>query len=154
MGDKVAVLGGFPKEEYYPSTDITQDVLKDYFGAGGDLVMNSTDKYATFMERYLNLSFYDTSLKKTWIPLGCCGIFFGFGVATKWTGFYAGAGLAILFFARLITYYREYCYALQKPDEESNGVSHRCIVERFKKNTFKNRYMRSVNKFTFKIYGK
>lgn len=90
-----------------------------------------------FMERYLRLSFYDVSLGKTWIPLGCCGIFFGFGVATKWTGFYAGAGLAILFFARLITYYREYCYALQMPDEESNGVSHRCIVERFKKNTFK-----------------
>lgn len=61
MGDKVAVLGGFPKEEYYPSTDITQDVLKDYFGAGGDLVMNSTDKYATFMERYLNVTIVQAS---------------------------------------------------------------------------------------------
>jgi len=61
MGDKVAVLGGFPKEEYYPSTDITRDVLKDYFGAGGDLVMNSTDKYATFMERYLNVTIVQAS---------------------------------------------------------------------------------------------
>lgn len=56
VGDKVAVLGGFPDEEYYPSTDITTEVLKDYFGAGGDLVINSTDKYATFMERYLNVT--------------------------------------------------------------------------------------------------
>ena len=65
MGDKVAVLGGFPDEEYYPSTDITKDVLKDYFGAGGDLVINSTDKYATFMERYLNVTIVQASAQES-----------------------------------------------------------------------------------------
>lgn len=55
-GDKVAVIGGFPKAEYYPSTDITAEVLEGYFGAGGDLVVNSTDKYAAFFERFLNVT--------------------------------------------------------------------------------------------------
>ena len=64
-GDKVAVIGGFPNEEYYPSTDITKDVLKDYFGAGGDLVINSTDKYATFMERYLNVTIVQASQQES-----------------------------------------------------------------------------------------
>lgn len=54
-----------------------------------------------FMEQYLSLSFADTKLNKMWIPLGACGIVFGFGVASKWTGAYAGAGLALLFFLRL-----------------------------------------------------
>ena len=54
-----------------------------------------------FMEQYLSLSFADTKLKKMWVPLGACGIAFGFGIASKWTGVYAGAGLAVIFFARL-----------------------------------------------------
>ncbi len=54
-----------------------------------------------FMEQYLSLSFADTKLKQMWMPLGACGIAFGLGVASKWTGAYAGAGLAVIFFARL-----------------------------------------------------
>ena len=54
-----------------------------------------------FMEQYLSLSFADTKLSKMWLPLGACGIAFGFGLASKWTGAYAGAGLAVIFFARL-----------------------------------------------------
>ena len=66
-----------------------------------------------FMERYSGLSFYDTALKKTWLPLGACGIAFGFGIATKWTGAYAGMGLAIIFFlqmkhAFIIAHFKEY----------------------------------------------
>ena len=53
------------------------------------------------MEQYLSLSFSDTKLKQMWVPLGACGIAFGLGVASKWTGAYAGAGLAVIFFARL-----------------------------------------------------
>lgn len=90
-----------------------------------------------FMERYLNLSFYDTSLKKTWIPLGCCGVAFGFCVATKWTGFYAGAGLALLFFCRIFGYYREYRYALLAPEEVTNDIPHAHIISTFKKNVIK-----------------
>ena len=44
------------------------------------------------------MSFYDTSIKKTLIPLGLCGISMGLGIATKWTGIYAALGLAVLFF--------------------------------------------------------
>ncbi len=90
-----------------------------------------------FMERYINLSFYDTDLKKTWIPLGACGIAFGFGVASKWTGAYAGAGLAILFFTQLLTRFREYRFAFLTPKGSSNGISHKRITGSFRENTLK-----------------
>ena len=41
--------------------------------------------------------FYDTPLYKTFVPLGLCGICMGLGIASKWTGIYAGCGLALLF---------------------------------------------------------
>lgn len=43
------------------------------------------------------------------LPMALCGIAFGLGVASKWTGLYAGAGLAIVYFAVLYLRY------LQKP---------------------------------------
>ena len=88
-----------------------------------------------FMERYINLSFYDTPLKKTWIPLGACGIAFGFGVASKWTGAYAGVGLAVIFFTQLFMRYREYLYAVRTPKGTTNGISHKRIISNFKENT-------------------
>lgn len=90
-----------------------------------------------FMERYINLSFYDTPLKKTWIPLGACGIAFGFGVASKWTGAYAGAGLAIIFFTQLFIRYKEYLFAQKTPKGTTNGISHKCIISTFRENTTK-----------------
>ena len=51
-----------------------------------------------FMYDYTTKSFYDTPFKKTLIPLGLSGLFMGLGIATKWTGVYAGIGLAIMFF--------------------------------------------------------
>ncbi len=89
------------------------------------------------MERYSSLSFYDTSLKKTWLPLGACGIAFGFGIASKWTGAYAGAGLAILFFLQLFRRYREYKYALTTPQGETNKIKHAFIIAHFKEYTWK-----------------
>lgn len=88
-----------------------------------------------FMEKYIHLSFYDTPLKRTWIPLGACGIAFGFGIASKWTGAYAGAGLAIIFFAQLLMRYREYLYAKRLPKGNSNGISHKHIISAFPQNT-------------------
>lgn len=61
-----------------------------------------------FMYQYTQMSFYDTPLKKTFLPLGLSGIAMGFGVASKWTGAYAGVGLAVLFFWTLYKRYREY----------------------------------------------
>lgn len=84
-----------------------------------------------FMERYLSFNFYDTALKKTWLPLGACGIAFGFGIASKWTGAYAGAGLAILFFSHLLLRYREYRYAKLSPKGSTNGISHKYIIRSF-----------------------
>lgn len=50
-----------------------------------------------FMYYYCSMSFYDTPLYKTFVPLGLCGICMGLGIASKWTGIYAGCGLALLF---------------------------------------------------------
>lgn len=90
-----------------------------------------------FMYQYCQKSFYDTSLYKTFLPLGASGIAMGFGIACKWTGVYAGAGLAILFFATLYRRYREYRYALQSPAESSNGIRHKTIISHFKPYTIK-----------------
>jgi len=84
-----------------------------------------------FLYWYCSLSFYDTPLHKTLLPLGLCGISMGLGIACKWTGVYAGAGLAVLFFSNLLRRYREYKYAKRTPQEVSNGIPHRQILERF-----------------------
>ena len=89
------------------------------------------------MEKYLSYSFYDTSLVKTWIPLGACGIAFGFGIASKWTGAYAGAGLAFLFFLNLFRRYREYRYALKTPDGKTKHIKHDHIIQHFKEYSLK-----------------
>ncbi len=90
-----------------------------------------------FMERYLRFNFYDTSVERTFIPLGACGIAFGMGIASKWTGFYAGAGLAVLFFLGLYRRYAEYRYALAHPNDIVNGISSRTIIQKFIPNTLK-----------------
>lgn len=88
-----------------------------------------------FMYQYTQLSFYDTPLKKTFIPLGICGVAMGFGIASKWTGIYAGVGLAIILFWTMWKRYREYCYAKAKPKDTTNGIAHNNIIENFQKNT-------------------
>lgn len=54
-----------------------------------------------FMYCYCERSQKGESLQRTLVPLGLSGISMGFGVASKWTGVYAGAGLAIIFFLTL-----------------------------------------------------
>lgn len=90
-----------------------------------------------FMYQYVSKSFYDTSLKKTFIPLGLSGICMGFGVASKWTGAYAGIGLAVLFFASLFRRYKEYLYAKKDVDGSTNGIAHKDVLEKFKPYTIK-----------------
>ena len=55
-----------------------------------------------FMTDYLRADNRDEPMKKTLVPLGLCGVSFGLGVASKWTGLYAGAGLAVIFFTHVI----------------------------------------------------
>lgn len=61
-GMPVAILGGFPDTDYYPSTDLTVNDLSGYFGVDGDYVCNSSGSYQTFCERYLNFTFPILSL--------------------------------------------------------------------------------------------
>ena len=86
-----------------------------------------------FMNCYTRKSFYDTSLKDTFIPLGLCGITMGISWACKWTGIYASAGLCIIFFLTMIQRYREYRYAMKNPGGETSGISHQYIIETFRK---------------------
>ena len=90
-----------------------------------------------FMYHYCTMSFYDTPLYKTFIPLGLCGVCMGLGIASKWTGVYAGCGLALLFFAHLLRRYREYLYAKAHPGKSTNGIDHKYIVKNFSGYTIK-----------------
>ncbi|MDO5425275.1 MAG: phospholipid carrier-dependent glycosyltransferase [Eubacteriales bacterium] len=90
-----------------------------------------------FMYRYSRMNFYDTPLRRTFLPLGACGVSFGLGIACKWTGFYAGVGLAVLFFRVLYLRYREYVYASRRPQGCSHGIAHGAIIRCFRKNTVK-----------------
>ncbi len=84
-----------------------------------------------FMYRYSRLSFYDTALGKTLLPLGACGVAMSLGIACKWTGLYAGCGLAVIFFGILYRRYQEYVYAKENPSGKTEGISHRHILECF-----------------------
>ncbi len=59
------------------------------------------------MYRYQTVSFHNQPLRKTLGPLFLCGLFFGLGIASKWIGLYAGAGLAVLFFKALYDRWRD-----------------------------------------------
>lgn len=61
-----------------------------------------------FMYRYYEMNFYDDGLKATLKPLGLAGLFFGFGMASKWIGAYAGLGLAFMLLITLLRRYGEY----------------------------------------------
>lgn len=84
-----------------------------------------------FMYRYTFLNFYDTPLRKTFLPLGACGVCMGLGIACKWTGVYAGAGLALIFCGVMYRRYREYRYAKENPGGSTDGISHSTILDSF-----------------------
>lgn len=60
-----------------------------------------------YMYQYYCMSFFTHGLKKTLKPLGLAGLFFGLGIASKWIGFYAGGGLAVVLLASFIKRYKE-----------------------------------------------
>ncbi len=86
---------------------------------------------------YSRLSFFDTKLSKTFIPLGLCGIAMGLSFASKWTGIYSAAGLAVIFFAQMIQRFREYIYASKNPAGKSEGIEHQYILDNFHKKLIK-----------------
>ena len=86
-----------------------------------------------FMYCYTRISFFDTKLSKTLIPLGLCGFSMGLSWASKWTGIYSAIGLAIIFFAQMIRRFREYIYAAKNPGGKTGEISHQYIVKNFHK---------------------
>ena len=83
-----------------------------------------------YMYQYITMNFYVDGLKKTLRPLALSGLFFGLGAASKWTCFYAGGGLALLFFGSLIARWIDRRRAL------TNGTAReRDLVATFWKNT-------------------
>lgn len=89
-----------------------------------------------FMYWYTQKSFFDSSLKETFLPLGLCGITMGFAWACKWTGIYASAGLCILFFMTIGQRFREYLYAKKSQGSSTNGIAHKEILRDFWKKTW------------------
>ncbi len=89
-----------------------------------------------FMFWYQSISFYDRPLWKTFVPLGLCGLSFGLGVASKWIGVYAGAGLAVIFFITVYRRTKEYQLAksrvLGAKGETKEYLQH--IVKVYRKN--------------------
>ena len=66
------------------------------------------DVYGTFfilLSAYFMIWYCQSVLHKgvakSLVPMALCGLAFGLGAASKWTGLYAGAGLAVLYFAVL-----------------------------------------------------
>lgn len=55
-----------------------------------------------FMYEYIRRPYLTTPLKEKFKYLTLSGLSFGLGVASKWIGCYAGAGLAVLFFGHVI----------------------------------------------------
>ncbi|WP_250230128.1 phospholipid carrier-dependent glycosyltransferase [Anaeropeptidivorans aminofermentans] len=64
-----------------------------------------------FMYQYYTMSFYDTKLSKTMLPLFLSGVFTGLAISVKWQGVYALAGIAVIFFITIYDRFREYKYA-------------------------------------------
>lgn len=84
-----------------------------------------------FMYCYTRLSFFDTKLSKTFLPLGLCGLAMGLSWASKWTGIYSSAGLAIIFFAQMFQRFREYLFAVKNPNGKSGEIEHAEVIRTF-----------------------
>ncbi len=71
-----------------------------------------------FMIRWFFEDFFGKKLWRTLVPLALSGLFMGLSVASKWTGCYAGVGLAIIFFFGIYRRARVIKEAKQIPEKE------------------------------------
>ena len=76
-----------------------------------------------FMYKFFSLDFSATPFKKLLIPLFFCGLSMGLGVASKWTGVYAGLGLATLFFSYLFILSRQSAPQIKKSPSSKGSQS-------------------------------
>ncbi len=70
------------------------------------------------MLRWTQMSFYHQRFTRTLIPLGLSGVFMALAVSSKWTGMYAAAGLAVIFFVRLWQLWRQACWGRAHAQED------------------------------------
>ncbi len=74
-----------------------------------------------FMFRYMRMSFFRDGWR-TLIPLGLSGLFMGIGCASKWICFYAGMGLAILFFWTMGRRFLDWRAAVRARDTDEDAA--------------------------------
>lgn len=74
-----------------------------------------------FMNKYREMSFYRSPLRKTLVPLFWAGLMFGIGVASKWIVIYGGAGLAVMLALVLIERYLEQAAAKRVLADREEG---------------------------------
>lgn len=65
------------------------------------------DVFVTFFILLMYYFMYEYLRTEKYGWLGACGVTMGFAIASKWTGVYGGAGLAVLFFAHWWLRYKE-----------------------------------------------
>ena len=68
---------------------------------------------ALFMVWYCE-SVLEKGVLNSLLPMALCGVAFGLGAAAKWTGLYAGVGLAVVYFAVLYARYKQNIKGFQK----------------------------------------
>ncbi len=81
-----------------------------------------------FMVYYLRMDYWRKPLIKTLVPLALSGLSMGLAVASKWTGCYAGVGLAVLFFWSVWRRFREHLAAsheLEAYEASQQKVNHK-----------------------------
>lgn len=91
-----ALLASFDLMRYAQSRIATIDVYGTFFILLG----------AYFMVWYAQ-SALEKGIHKSILPMALAGVAFGLGAASKWTGIYAGAGLAVLYFGVLWVRWRQ-----------------------------------------------
>ena len=70
-----------------------------------------------FLYCFLCRDFLATSLERLYLFLALGGLSMGLGIACKWSGVYAGAGLGLLFFGHLIHLQRTYAHSRKSASE-------------------------------------
>ncbi len=80
-----------------------------------------------FMIRYYKMNLHRDKFIKTLVPIALSGFFMGCAWSAKWTGIYASAGLAVIFFLTVFQRIREY-RILKDNDFESDGFGWKLLV--------------------------
>ena len=76
-----------------------------------------------FMYAYLQQDFFAEKQRRAFWMLALSGVFFGAASAAKWIGVYAGAGLAVIFFAALAANWGRYRAVCRMPEDVLAGLS-------------------------------